>query len=375
VAPFSNPTVMAVDTQVRRRRPAQRVRRERLEEGRRLLPAGHGLVVAALALLFGALLNAPGIHKSAHNQPDGWERDVALAITGPLADVSHAFLLDRPRALVKHALGRADDDEIDTTIALPPTAQPERVPAPKRLAFTPERRLRLWVAGDSLIIVPGFSIVRAAAGSPVIESVGDVDGRIATGLERPDVFNWFEHIRKRLKELKPNAVVLGFGANDDHDFMTGLPEGASPGSFGSNAWAHEYRRRVGGMMDTVTSAGAFLVWIGLPITRDAEQSRRFDTINAVVQQEAHRREGRVTFLDTYTTFAGDDGGFTEYQTQPSGRLVKIRAADGVHFEPEGGAIIAREVLRRLNVAYDLTSWRKQPDPGQTAVRQDASRPG
>jgi uncharacterized protein len=365
---------MAVDTQVRRR-PARRVRRERLEEGRRLLPAGHGLVVAALALLFGALLNAPGIHKSAHNQPDGWERDVALAITGPLADVSHAFLLDRPRALVKHALGRGGDDEIDTTIALPPTAQPQRVPAPKRLAFTPERRLRLWVAGDSLIIVPGFSIVRAAAGSPVIESVGDVDGRIATGLERPDVFNWFEHIRKRLKELKPKAVVLGFGANDDHDFMTGLPEGASSGSFGSSAWAREYRRRVGGIMDTVTRAGAFLVWIGLPITHDAEQSRRFDTINAVVQQEARRREGRVTFLDTYTTFAGDDGGFSEYQTQPSGRLVKIRAADGVHFEPEGGAIIAREVLRRLNVAYDLTSWRKQPQPGQNAVRQDASRPG
>jgi lysophospholipase L1-like esterase len=349
--------VTAVESQARRK-PARRPRRDRVEDGRRLRPAGHALIVALLALALGALLNAPGIHKSAHNQPDGWKRDAALAVTGPLADVSHALLLDRPRAALKSALGRGGDDEIDDTIALPPPPGPASAPLPrKRLAFTPKRKLRLWVAGDSLIIVPGFSIVRAAAGSPVIESVGDVDGRIATGLERPDVFNWFEHIRAQLKKLKPRAVVVGFGANDDHDYMTGLPEGTPTATFGSPQWTFEYRRRVAGVMDTVTRAGAFLVWIGLPITRDPEQSRRFDTINAVVQQEAAKREGRVTYLDTYTTFAGDDGGFTEYQAQPSGRLVKVRASDGVHFEPEGGAIIAREVLRRLNEAYDLTTWR------------------
>jgi hypothetical protein len=356
VAGFGCRAMSAVDSG---RRGVRRPRRERVEEGRRLFAAGHALVVALLALSLGALLNAPGIHKSAHNQPDGWKRDVALGIIEPLADVSHALLLDRPRALLKDALGRGDDDEIDATIALPAPGRPARARAPKRVAFTPERKLRLWVAGDSLIIVPGFSIVRAAAGSPVIESVGGVDGRIATGLARPDVFNWFVQIRSELKKLKPRAVVVGFGANDDHGYMTGVREGTSTGSFGSGAWTREYRRRVAGVMDTVTRAGAFLVWIGLPITRDAEQSRRFDTINAVVQQEARKREGSVAFLDTYTTFAGDDGGFTEYQTQPSGRLVKIRAADGVHFEPEGGAMIAREVLRRLNEAFDLTSWRRQ----------------
>jgi hypothetical protein len=359
VAPFRRRVVSTVDSG---RRGVRRPRRERVEEGRRLFAAGHALVVALLALCLGALLNAPGIHKSAHNQPDGWKRDVALAVTGPLADLSDALLLDRPRAGLKSVLGRGDDDEIDDTIALPPPPPAAAPPPGKRLAFTPKRKLRLWVAGDSLIVVPGFSIVRAAAGSPVIESVGGVDGRIATGLERPDIFNWFEHIRAQLKKLKPRAVVVGFGANDDHDYMTGLPEGTPTATFGSPQWTFEYRRRVAGVMDTVTRAGAFLVWIGLPITRDPDQSRRFDTINAVVQQEASKRDGRVAYLDTYTTFAGDDGGFTEYQAQPSGRLVKVRASDGVHFEPEGGAIIAREVLRRLNEAYDLTSWRHKRSP-------------
>ena len=52
-----------------------------------------------------------------------------------------------------------------------------------------------------------------------------IDGRIASGLERPDVFNWFTHVRDVMETDKPRAVVLMFGGNDDHGFMTGIPEG------------------------------------------------------------------------------------------------------------------------------------------------------
>ena len=58
-------------------------------------------------------------------------------------------------------------------------------------------------------------------------------------------------------------------------------------------------------------------------------------------------------------FAGDDGGYTQFLPTGSGGLVKVRADDGVHFEGEGGDMIAREVLKQLNRAYDLTSWRKK----------------
>ncbi len=80
------------------------------------------MIVVALGLSL--LLNAPGIHKTAYNQPDGWARDVALAVTGPLADVSRALRLDRPRAAVKDALGRSDDDGIDTEIEIAVPASP-----------------------------------------------------------------------------------------------------------------------------------------------------------------------------------------------------------------------------------------------------------
>jgi hypothetical protein len=333
------------------------------EGGRRLHPAGSAVVVSLAALLLGALLNAPGLHKSAQIQPEGWKRDLALAVTGPVEDVSRALLLDRPRRALKAALGRSDDDEIDTAVAVPkpakPTGEPEPTIPPKRERFSPQRKLRLWVAGDSLVVVPGESLLRAAGGSPVIEPVGPVEGRIASGLERPDVFNWFRHIPEQIRKRKPHAVVVMFGGNDDHGFMTGLPEGVEINSFGGSSWRAEYRRRVGGIMDSATRSGAFLVWIGLPITRGAEQTGRYDTINAIVLSEAAKRPGRVSYLDTYFYFAGDDGGYAQYVTDDSGKLVKMRAEDGVHFERPAGDLIAREALRQLNRRFDLTSWRNR----------------
>jgi hypothetical protein len=341
--------------ETRRRRRRGRVG----EGGRRLHSAGSAIVVSLLALLVGVLLNAPGLHKSATIQPEGWKRDIALALTEPVQAMSDALLLDRPRRALKAVLGRSEDDEIDTGVAVPDEpAEETPSPPPRREKFSPERKLRLWIAGDSLVVVPGQSLLRAVGGTPTIEPVGPVDGRIASGLERPDAFNWFTHLPEVMRKEKPRAVVLMFGGNDDHGFMTGLPEGKEIGPFGSTSWTAEYRRRAGGVMDAVIRRDAYLVWIGLPITGDTEQTRRFDTINAIVQSEAAKRPGRVSYLDTYFFFAGEDGGYAQFVENDSGRLVKMRADDGVHFERAAGDLIARKILSRLKQRYDLTSWRR-----------------
>ena len=282
-------------------------------------------------------------------------------MTGPLETVSSALFLDAPRRGLKSALGRSDDDELATGVVVPaqPTTPPATPPPPpRREKFSPNRQLRLWIAGDSLVVVPGHSLLRAIGASPVIEPVSEVDGRIASGLERPDVFDWFARVREVTRKERPRAVVLMLGANDDHDFMTGLPEGTELDGFGGPRWTAEYRRRVATIMQSATRNGAYLVWIGLPITSDPDQTARFDTINAIVQSEAAKRPGRVSYLDTYFYFAGPDGGYAEYVEDATGRLLKMRADDGVHFERAAGDRIAREIVKRLYERHDLTSWRR-----------------
>ncbi|HSI96952.1 MAG TPA: hypothetical protein VK926_01195 [Gaiellaceae bacterium] len=106
--------------------------------------------------------------------------------------------------------------------------------------------------------------------------------------------------------------------------------------------------------------GAFLVWIGLPISRDAEQTRRYDTINAIVQSEAAKRPRKVSYLDTYFFFAGPDGGYAQYVSDGAGKLVKMRAEDGVHFERPAGDLIARKILERLEERFDLRAGSGSP---------------
>ena len=328
-----------------------------------------------LALAIGLLLNAPGIHKSAYNKPAGWQRDVALAVTGPLAGVSHALLLDRPRSGVQALVGRsgttrstpisgsrpAAEGEADNDDAArdPPHRRVHQAQAAAQGRLLAEEKLRIWIAGDSLVIEPGYAIVRAAGASPAMEPVGTVDGRVATGLTRPDVFNWFDEIRDRSKELHPKVVVLAFGGNDDKAYMTGLSRRHLDRRLRRLGVAQGVRAQGGRRDGHINRAGALVIWIGLPQTRRPSR-RGASTSSTRSRRQARKRAGRAAYVDTYTMFAGDDGGYAQYLPDGSGRLEKVRADDGVHFERTGGDMIARVVLKELNKEFDLTSWRKKP---------------
>ena len=72
---------------------------------------------------------------------------------------------------------------------------------------TPAHPLRVWVAGDSLVVVPGESLERAAGSGGAIDVLG-VESRVATGLGRPDVYNWFTRFPEAVRQLHPKVAVL-----------------------------------------------------------------------------------------------------------------------------------------------------------------------
>jgi hypothetical protein len=336
--------------------------------------AARTIVVGALALALASLLNAESIRRTAQIQPEGWRRDVGLALSRALVSTSRALRFDLPREQLRRALGRPElGTDVTVTFRPPapvvakphaeattPAAGPSKpAPRPPKPAFSPEHQLRIWVAGDSLSVTPGWQLVRTGDRTHVIDAVAPVDGRLATGLERPDVFDWFRHVREQVSRRHPDAVVLTFGANDDHDLMTGVPGGRDVGGFGSRGWVREYRRRVGGLMDDVVARKAFLVWIGLPIARDAGESGRFRALNRIYRSEARKRAPAVAFVDTYSLFRDGSGGYSEYLARGDGKVVRMRSGDGVHYEEEGGQLIAWHVLRELNRVFDVRSWKRE----------------
>jgi hypothetical protein len=325
------------------------------------MSAGRVVVLMAATFAVAALFNARGLHKLADIQPAGDQRSIGLALSRPLADVSDALGLDLPRQWLKDALGRSNDDSIDTTVVLPPPPAKtgtHHLTKPTRPAFSPTHKLRLWVAGDSLGIVPGQELLGIAQHLGVIEPVaGGIDGQVSTGLERPDIYNWFTEVAHVMATAHPQAVVFSFGANDNHSYMTGLPRGVTINQFGSDTWIGQYRRRVEGIIEEVLDRGGKVFWLGAPITANPSQNRGYQLINSIVQRVIAKFPGRAYYIDAYSIMATPAGRYSPYLETASGQLVLMRASDGVHYSPAGGSRLAFHVLAAMEQAFDLTSWK------------------
>lgn len=320
------------------------------------MAAGNVLVVLVVVAIVGSLLNAAGIRKTANGQEVGYRRDIARFFAEPLYDVSHALRLDQLRRGVQAVSGRSGDDDIDASIPDPttprdPNAAPAEPVVPKKLSFSPERPLNVWVGGDSLSITPGESFVNIAPSTEVIGVINNaVDGHVATGLARPEVYNWPAHMADVIAADDPDAVVLTLGSNDDQN-LTG---DGGVGPYASAEWVTEYRRRVGGTMDAITGNGdRVLYWLGVPVLRTRAEDR-YNPINDIVREEAARRPGRVVYIDLDTNFRGTDGGYVDFLGD-----VQVRAPDGIHFTRAGGDQVAELVLAAMNQTFDLTSWRNR----------------
>ena len=329
----------------------------------KLLPATRGIVLAFLSLGLAALLNAHGLRKDAESR-HGTDRRVAIAVTRPLVHVSDFLYLNRPRHELQAAIGRADQDRIDTRVAfrLSPPAGPlphPRVPRKKparaskpRPVFTSAHPLRIWVAGDSLAQVPGDALERAAGSRKEIDILA-VESRLSTGLGQPGLYNWFTRIENVISSLRPKVAVLSFGADDAHDYLGGVPDGRTIGNLGSPSWNAEYRRRVEGVTRELNAAGTYVVWIGLPIPAGRGFSRSFPIVNRLLRSVVARHPNGAVYIDTWHMLDSAQGKYTDYLRNAQGRVVLLRARDGVHYLPPAGDMVARAILQRLGRVYNL----------------------
>jgi hypothetical protein len=315
-----------------------------------MLTAYKGIVVLALALFLAALLQAEGLRKQAEIQPSGFQRDVALRVTKPLVSFSRALHLTTPRHELQVAIGREDEDQIDTKVHLrlpPPTTTPRvthKPPKAVKPVFTSARPLRVWVAGDSLAQVPGDALERIGG---AIDVVG-VESRLSTGLARTDLYNWFTRIQQAPRRLHPNVVVFSFGADDAHDYMGG----AHVGPFGSPSWIAEYRRRIDGVTRELNAEGIRVVWLGLPIPDGPGFKKSFPVVNTILEDVARAHTKDATYVDTWHRLDDFHGRYAQY-LRVHGKLTQIRASDGVHYTQAGGDLVAAQVVAQLRAWYRL----------------------
>ncbi|HEY5388316.1 MAG TPA: DUF459 domain-containing protein [Thermoleophilia bacterium] len=348
--------------------------RDRLPFGRRRRTAASALVAILVAFVLGVLLNAPAMKKTAMELPFGGQRSFRLALVSPVAGVSHWVFLDRPARLAAAALGKPDPGPAPVEVVVVktrPTPRPTSAsgrPLPKP-AGKPLRKpyaghpMRLYIAGDSMVGIPGMALVNLSRGTHVIKPL--LDYHISSGLVRPDFFNWPAQLQRQVRSFRPEAAVVMWGANDNQGVQT---SSGKIYEFGSGGWEKEYRKRVGDAIAILFDGGVRRIyWVGQPIMPESIYNRKISVMNDIFRSEAGKHPG-VRYIDAYKVFSSGVG-YSQYLRDDKGEMQQVREGDGEHLTYAGGMRLAKVVLAAIKADWFGT---KKPGAGSASSSPKAT---
>lgn len=328
--------------------------------------------------------DARQLFNSANASPLGSRRSAAMTVLRPIMRIEDFFGFDRLVDGGNRALGRAGTptlahpggsttssststtlpESTTTTIpphisvALPPIpphitefgpirghvhvphAPPPALGPPPLVQPTPARPLVILDVGDSIGEDLGYGLDNVVGTSPRVRLI--LAAQESTGLVDEAYYNWPAHLEADLQAYHPRLVVVMLGAND----WDGLLQGGVGYAAGSAPWRRIYAQRVALMMSEATSAGAHVLWVGMPIMEDPAFAADMEVVNAIFQEQAARHPG-VVYVPTWQLFSTPSGHYLTYISGPQG-LVQVRASDGVHIAlPGGGEYIGSYIVTQI----------------------------
>ena len=201
-------------------------------------------------------------------------------------------------------------------------------------------------------------------------------GKSASGLARPDFFDWTAEAKKQIELRKPALVVVIMGGNDGQDMTPATKKGKRVPWADREAWAADYRSRMDAFLADIDDDTRKVVWLGLPTMGLKSLETKLELIREI-QKDAVLARGE-TYVDTAPMVTTDDGALLEQAKVGSSRKPQtIRAEDRIHFTMAGSEYFADrvypEVLAVLGVPEKVATADAKGD--EPAKPTPAAAPG
>lgn len=238
-------------------------------------------------------------------------------------------------------------------------------PSPGAKADQPESAASYFVAvmGDTLALQLSPGLEEILADRPEIGVLGKAKEN--SGLVRDDFYDW----PKTAKEIangsqKVDVAVVMIGSNDRQSIRSGAQneEAFSP------RWREIYAARVDAMLAAFREKKIPVVWVGLPVMKNESYSADMAKLNEIFREQA-AKSGAV-YVDLWEALADEKGQFSAFGPDINGQIVKLRAADGVHFTDAGALSVAHFVASEIKKLYD-GHRRETPEPAPVAATPPA----
>lgn len=158
--------------------------------------------------------------------------------------------------------------------------------------------------------------------------------RSGTGLARPEIFDWLQQYPLMLAGVRPQLVICAIGANDAQNVQVGRKILA----FGTPEWDDYYRSRLAAYLKMLESSNTRILWVGMPLMKEKRFSRKMQHLNEVIRSEVALHSS-VTWLDPNPALGYSDKKFAQYRATVRGKMIKMRADDGIHMTDDGAAYL------------------------------------
>ncbi len=230
----------------------------------------------------------------------------------------------------------------------PPEVAPPEGDAAPEVAPPPAGPTSILLIGDSKIATDfGAALQAELAARPELRV--SRRGKSATGLARPDFFDWTREAERLIAERKPDVVIVGLGGNDGQALASLRGAGAGPARavpWNTDAWAAAYGARVTAFLELLAAEGRRVVWLEVTTADRPRLETKLRTIRAV-QREAIAAFGpRARYVETHAHLY-DEAGQIVRQVQVDRRSQPLRIEDGIHFSVPGSRWLAARVAPDL----------------------------
>jgi len=227
-------------------------------------------------------------------------------------------------------------------------------PQTNKSFVAPQKPYRILIMGDSLIAVAGGvgeimeQKLIAIGGSEVLR-----EGKVSSGLMRPDYFDWQKESSILANSFNPNIAIVMMGTNDAQSIDIKEDGKKKILSYGSHEWDNEYTNRVKKFNNQLTNKGVTVYWIGLPAMRDAPYAARIRHLNEL-NEAADKENSQVKYISAEDLMAGDKTAYLAFMPDENGVMKATRISDGIHLSYFGSNYLVGKVIDTLKKDIDLS---------------------
>ena len=211
---------------------------------------------------------------------------------------------------------------------------------------------KVLILGDSLIAT-GFGALLEKQLDAHPQVTAYRKGKSASGLARPDFFDWMAEAKRQVELRKPDMVVVLMGGNDGQDLTHRNKKAGRRVPWKHENWEASYRERMDSFLAQVSAPEREIVWLGMPTMGLRSLEKKLETIRGV-QKAAVEAHDSASYVETAPVVSNEDGSMlTHAQVGAKKKRKAIRADDKIHFTMAGSQYFADAMYPKILEALEI----------------------